>query len=569
MALPATAVWEVRTTGSVNNGGFWNTAGTGTDYSQSGSVQYPLTGATAVGAGAVILHASAASDMVGNGLKVVSGSGFTVGWYEVISVVVGVSITTDRNCTSGVGSSGVVNIGGAVIWDGGASNLVGAVVAGNKVWTATGSYSSVQGATSANGNGTTGKITFEGYNTSRGDFPVGSTRPSLSLAGLWTFGSFNIVKHMNFSGSTAQSIIVGANNQVSYCKCTNTSVTSDRAAWFAQNQGTFFKCEGVSYRGRAFETQGAVTNYIGCYAHDSDMGFHSNSAGSAHVFFRNCISAGNVTRAISCGTGSGSTHHIESCTLYGAENKLGVGVNIPTGLVEIKVINSIVYGFVTGVTHADASNFGFDDFNAYNNNTTDNTNWVKGPSDSTANPTFTSVAQYTGTTATSSTNVLTDSGANFANVVDNQDFCYISVGTGTGIALKKYLITSHAATTLTLSSNITSSGSGTSITYEVTYGHNFAIGTNLRALGMLGNIPGGLSTGYLDIGAVQLQSQTSTDPGIANVRSGTGYTLNDASLTGTLDLPAEADVKLGVVFDNTTKTGTYVAPAGGSFTFVG
>ncbi len=69
-------------------------------------------------------------------------------------------------------------------------------------------------------------------------------------------------------------------------------------------------------------------------------------------------------------------------------------------------------------------------------------------------------------------------------------------------------------------------------------------------------------------GIVVTGTLVSTDPGIANVRSGTGYTIESAALTGTLDLPSIADVKLGVQFDNTTKTGTYVAPTGGSFTFV-
>lgn len=47
----------------------------------------------------------------------------------------------------------------------------------------------------------------------------------------------------------------------------------------------------------------------------------------------------------------------------------------------------------------------------------------------------------------------------------------------------------------------------------------------------------------------------STDPGIANVRLGTEYMIDDEELVGTLDLPAEADVALGVDYDNETKTG--------------
>lgn len=56
---------------------------------------------------------------------------------------------------------------------------------------------------------------------------------------------------------------------------------------------------------------------------------------------------------------------------------------------------------------------------------------------------------------------------------------------------------------------------------------------------------------------------TYTDPGIANVRSGTGYTYNSASLTGTCAVPAAGDVKLGVAVDNTVGTQANISSGGG------
>lgn len=52
-----------------------------------------------------------------------------------------------------------------------------------------------------------------------------------------------------------------------------------------------------------------------------------------------------------------------------------------------------------------------------------------------------------------------------------------------------------------------------------------------------------------------------TDPGEANVRSGTAYKSNSTTnnKTGTLDLPIEADVRAGITFDGASKTGTYSA----------
>lgn len=48
----------------------------------------------------------------------------------------------------------------------------------------------------------------------------------------------------------------------------------------------------------------------------------------------------------------------------------------------------------------------------------------------------------------------------------------------------------------------------------------------------------------------------STDPGVANVRLGTAYAIAGAAKTGTLDLPATADVRAGVLYDGGTKDGT-------------
>lgn len=54
-----------------------------------------------------------------------------------------------------------------------------------------------------------------------------------------------------------------------------------------------------------------------------------------------------------------------------------------------------------------------------------------------------------------------------------------------------------------------------------------------------------------------------TDPGEANVRDGTAYKANSTSnnKTGNLDIPLEADVRLGVSYDDATQTGTLAVPA--------
>lgn len=120
MPIASTVVWIARSSAaSANNGGGFKTGATGVNYANQDSPQYALTGLTSVGAGNTILSAAAAADMVGNVSQAISGTNITPGFFEVVSVIVGVSITFSTNsaaasiCT-GIAASGVINIGGAL-----------------------------------------------------------------------------------------------------------------------------------------------------------------------------------------------------------------------------------------------------------------------------------------------------------------------------------------------------------------------------------------------------------------------------------------------------------------------
>ncbi len=93
------------------------------------------------------------------------------------------------------------------------------------------------------------------------------------------------------------------------------------------------------------------------------------------------------------------------------------------------------------------------------------------------------------------------------------------------------------------------------------------------------NLNGSSRSSYVSITGT-LDPTDSSDPGEANVRSATAYTINGVAktgtaaipsaanvrqgtavdaTTGTLNLPAEANVKSGITFDGATKTGTLVS----------
>lgn len=518
MAIAAAAVWEYRTsaTASNANGGFFVTGASGSDFSQQDAAQYNLTGVTSAGAGNTVLTASAAADMVGNGARCTSGTNFTTGWFEVTSVVAGVSITFSTNVAgtsicSGVGSAGVINIGGAMSLGSSDDAVFEAGAAGNQHWIKAGTYT-IGGAVSISLAGTnSAKIKFYGYNSTRGDNPTGSTRPLFALgSNSFSFGSLWEVAYLQFTGTAATMLTTGNTTVFSNIKAVNSSTTATRIALLHSAGGMVFACEGVSYRGTAFNASSATTNpkIISCYAHDSNVGIAISTAG---CLIKGNLVESNVAQAINISGANTSSMIICENTLYGGANKTGVGIDIATGSTSMQIINNIITGFTTGISHADAANPTRLDYNDFYNNTTDVTNVTMGSNDVTLDPQFTNVGQITGTTAVLlSSNRLQDTTKNFGSlgVVANQDYLYYVSGSGAAVA-GQYLITAittvtNTNDTLTVDQTLTANATGDHV-YQITTGRNFAIGTNLKGLGLQGVFPGSLTTGYADIGAVQRQ----------------------------------------------------------------
>jgi hypothetical protein len=136
MALSATTQWDVRTTGSDSNGGGFDPASTGTDYSQQDSPQVAYTDLV-IGATTTQLTSSAhpfTSAHVGNVMKITGGTGFTVQRVQINSVSSGVA-TCDKSCGTASSTGGTGNLGGSVATPGAAP-----LVAGNTLWLKTGTY---------------------------------------------------------------------------------------------------------------------------------------------------------------------------------------------------------------------------------------------------------------------------------------------------------------------------------------------------------------------------------------------------------------------------------------------
>lgn len=451
----------------------------GIDYSQQNAAQVTnnvLTGTTTTCTDATTPFGA---QHVGNFICISAGTGVTAGWYEIVSVS-GVTATLDRS--AGASYSGCTYyLGGAVSLGGSTSGITDAIffLQGGNTTTrgirffikGAATYTPSAAITTLAGNGAWPAI-IEGFNSLRGDRPTiaSGNQPIISMgANIWTDGSINQINNITFTGTSTSVIANGGGTTYAYCKVKNSSTTAGRfAANISGGNGLYIACELISYLGTAVSATGGTTNIVGCYIHDSDIGINVSGANSSIV---SNIIVSCVTEAI---IEQSAYNLIYGNTLYGAENKLGIGIAqpYPRGL----KINNILYGFVSGYGGVDTQYCGVADYNSFFNNTSNinasTTGAFFGANDVTAtNPSFTSVAQVTGTTATSSGTTLTDSGKNFttAGVIAGQDYLYIISGTGATAGI--YGITAVGTTTLTTDNSLGAiSANGT---YQITTGRNF------------------------------------------------------------------------------------------------
>lgn len=453
----------------------------GIDYSQQNAAQF--TNAVLTGTTTTCTDATApfGVQMVGNFICISSGTGVTAGWYEIVSVS-GVTATLDR--TAGTTYSACTYyLGGAVSLGGSTSGITDTIffalgsnsatsgnrffIKGSGTYTISGSPTSVQGNASW-------PQTFEGYSSNRGDRPsiVSGNQPVIACgANTLTFASFAEIWCMKFTG-TGSPVVVVRSCVMMNCKAINSSATAGRSAFQIGNSfGMIVGCEGVSYRGNAFDGSVVAGFFIACYAHDSNIGINCTVNGGNLIV--NCIISNCVTESIIEGTWG---NIFWGNTLYGAENKLGIGISTPNPH-SVKM-NNIFYGFVSGFGASDTAYGGTIDYNTFNNNTSDinaaTTGTFKGANDIAVNPSFTSITQRTGSTATTTAgNHLVQSGATFVTwgITAGIDCVYISAGTGVTAGIYG-ILSVDSETQITVDITLTANATADK-TWSITQGHNF------------------------------------------------------------------------------------------------
>lgn len=453
--------------------------------------------------------------MVGNLIHFTAGTGFTVGWYEIVSVSV-VTATIDRAAGTAPLTNGTGKVGGALSL-GSADDAVFELAVASATTSAryfikNGTYT-IGGAVAVSISGNASwPIIWEGYASTRGDRPTGSTRPTLAFAAnTCTLGGTADYISLRFTTTDTAGVVMGSLNKIINCRFLNSSTTADRIALTNAANGYIFGCEIISYfgTGLSFTSTGVIEN---CYIHDCKKGTIVNGITAV---ISGCIFSCFSSKAIEV-TGN-PVLYLFNNTFYGTEAKAGTGVDILTGSRIVRGLNNIFYGFTAGISSADVQTAGSMDRNNFYNNTNDindATKWQKGPNDLALDPTFTSVTQRSGSTATTTAgNHLVQSGATFQTwgVTASRDYVYISAGTGVTAGIYGILsVDSETQITadITLAANATADK-----VWSITTGRDFGIGTNLKAQGFPGAFPAALTTGYLDIGAVQRQEAGSSGSG--------------------------------------------------------
>ncbi|MHA1949172.1 MAG: right-handed parallel beta-helix repeat-containing protein [Candidatus Thorarchaeota archaeon] len=265
MAIPSSSVWEVRDTGASDNGGLFNSARGGVDYSQQDAAQATFTNLSSSGITVTDDDGggSFTAQMVGNGFCI---SGV---WYEIVTYTNADVVDVDRALVVS-GASG--KVGGAVD---NPETIDGAEVAGNTIYIKKGSSAyALSGAVSTVAGTLALPVKWIGYNSSRGDDPQpgSGNQPSIDTGtnGL-SYQNYNKVFYIDFDTEAPSGVLfyIGA---VAYkCKFHNTSGTAARRAITLQgNLAAAIGNEIISDNGTGLDGAGLGVIAINNYIHDCD-----------------------------------------------------------------------------------------------------------------------------------------------------------------------------------------------------------------------------------------------------------------------------------------------------------
>lgn len=392
-AVSTSAVWEVRTGGSLQNGGLYVSGGGGTDYSQQNASEDSNSDLEVKGGDFDRVY-SAATDFdqakwVGNGLYIIdtgNGGNFTPGWYEITGRGNDGDdyLDLDRDCSIGNDTGASWELGGAVTMAGSPDTWLEQVSGGQVVHIETGTYNLIANVNVILNGSIHNPVRFFGYNTARNDAPtIASGNQPVIAAGANEFKFNDYYQFFYIKATTTEAS--GWRSDVGAlwveCEVNQSSGTAFRDGFNnGAGSGRVIRSEvdgtgGNNVDGVAFG--GGTGMVINSYIHDCGSRGISLSSLDRFKILNNIIDT--------CGDGIelGSTNTdtmIAGNTIY--NNTIGLQFNSTSGSNNIAIFNNIFDANTTAFLTNDGGtvNFGFYiDYNVWDN-TTDMT-WDNGGSE--------------------------------------------------------------------------------------------------------------------------------------------------------------------------------------------
>jgi parallel beta-helix repeat protein len=382
MAIHADTDWEIRSTGNDDNGaGFYDRdPGTSVDYSQQDSAELTLTDLATDGAGTGLSSVTGGftAAMAGNIIYIKSGTGFSVGYYEITAYTDTNNVTIDRSAgISATAGTGSVGGGRATITDAFGEMLVD----GNDVYLKSGTYTQTAHFNIANDGSDLSPIQLIGYQTTHDDYPTGDDRP-LVAAGAWIFAVDQKwhVKNIRLTTTDTSGLKIGSGSAIINCKSYNSSGTAGRYALYASStQSRILNSDAQSDNGTAIISFSSYFAY-GNYAHDSTTGIYLPSSGHANMnVVDTCTTGIQVAGTISC--------FAVNNTLYNCTKGIYISSSASA---KHTFLNNDFESNTTGLDkNSTDRKTNIADFNNYNGNGTDINNVTQGVNASTDDPSFT------------------------------------------------------------------------------------------------------------------------------------------------------------------------------------
>jgi len=244
-AISSSMIFEVRQGGSNNNSGCFKEGATGTDLSQSATQSYGASDLVIDGTTNTKVTSAShnfVSTDVGNCLRISSGTGFTAGIFEIVSVASNAA-TLDRSAGTLSSTGGVFHVGGALAT---LAELNTRMCSGCRAYVKADATYTVTSLTNFNYSNS-GASWIAGYTSTRGDGGKATVQASSSVGdyiiGLSVGGSFwfrNFILDVNSQGSTKCLLLNAIRAAAQNIECENLGGGNAPVVWNSSSNRCYY-----------------------------------------------------------------------------------------------------------------------------------------------------------------------------------------------------------------------------------------------------------------------------------------------------------------------------------------